>query len=266
MTSLRTRTSFGRVAALVLTLLAMPLAGCATAGRETTAAADDANDPLEGLNRTVYGFNQIADFLIINPAAEIYRTVLPDPVERSVRNFLRNLSSPLVLANQLLQGDWEGAKNAGSRFVINTVGGVGGLFDVADGMGYPYQHEDFGQTLGVWGLPEGAYLVLPILGPSSLRDATGIGVEWFSDPVNILAENNGYGWVPITRGATTGLDARNEYRGVIDDVRRNSIDPYAQFRSLYRQRRASEIRDGRSAPGGTTEFPEFEDTPATPAR
>jgi len=264
MTLPRTRSSLGRAAVLALTLLALPVAGCATAGREPVASVDDANDPLEGLNRTVYGFNEIADFLIINPAADIYRTVLPDPVQDGVRNFLRNLASPLVLANQLLQGDWKGAENALNRFVINTLGGVGGIFDVATDQGFPYEHEDFGQTLAVWGAPEGFFLVLPVLGPSSLRDAAGIGAEWFTDPVNIWADNTGRDTVPPARAITTGLDTRNQYRGVIDDVRRNSLDPYAQFRSLYRQRRSAEIRDGMNAPA--EEFPEFKDIPPTPAR
>jgi phospholipid-binding lipoprotein MlaA len=242
-----------RAAVLALALAILPLGGCATMGQEA-----DANDPLEPINRVVWGVNEGVDILLIRPAADTYRTVVPDPVQRAVRNFLRNLASPIIIANQLLQGDLEGAQTAFTRFVINTTAGIGGLMDVAESSGYPFEYEDFGQTLAVWGVPEGAYLFLPVLGPSSLRDAGGLAVDSLADPINLWAGATDRDAVVVGRGVASGIDTRAQYIGVIDDVRRNSLDPYAQLRSLYRQRRAAEIRDGQ---GADTEFPEFEDTP-----
>jgi phospholipid-binding lipoprotein MlaA len=236
-------------------LLALPLAGCATT---EGGGGGEAGDPLEPVNRLVWAVNEPVDILILRPAADTYRTVVPDPIQRAVRNFLYNLASPLVIANQLLQADWDGAQVAFNRFLINTTAGVGGLFDVATGAGYPYEYEDFGQTLAVWGVPEVAYLYLPILGPSSVRDAGGLVVDSLADPVNQWASATDRDAIPLGRAGTTGLDSRAQYIGVIDDVRRNALDPYAQLRSLYRQRRAAEIADGN---GGGTEFPEFDDTP-----
>jgi phospholipid-binding lipoprotein MlaA len=248
-----------RAAAFALLLTALPLAGCATAPGEDPldTIATDPGDPLEPVNRAVYGFNEGLDILVLRPAAEVYRGAVPTPVRMAVRNFLLNLTSPLLVANELLQGDFDGAQVAFSRFLVNTTLGLGGAFDIAGQYrGLHYDYEDFGQTLAVWGVPDGPYLVLPVLGPSNLRDAVGLTVDTMADPVNIWANNTDNTGAMTARAGVTGVDTRTELIEAVDDLRRNSLDPYASARSLYRQRRAVEISDGN---GGGIEFPEYED-------
>lgn len=238
-------------------LASLPLGGCATAPGEDSLSAITDGDPLEPVNRVVYGFNEAADILVLRPAAEVYRGTVPTPVRMAVRNFLLNLTSPLLVANELLQGDFEGAQVAFSRFLVNTTIGLGGAFDIAGQYrDLHYDYEDFGQTLAVWGVPDGPYLVLPLLGPSNLRDATGLVADTAADPVNIWANNTDNTGAMTVRAGVTGVDTRTELIEAVDDLRRNSLDPYASARSLYRQRRAAEIHDGN---GGGVEFPDYED-------
>lgn len=247
-----------RAAAFALLLTSLPIGGCATApGDDPLSAIATSGDPLEPVNRVVYGINEAADILVVRPAAEVYRGTVPMPVRMAVRNFLLNLTSPLLVANELLQGDFEGAQVAFSRFLVNTTIGVGGAFDIAGQYrGLHYDYEDFGQTLAVWGVPDGPYLVLPLLGPSNLRDTTGLAVDTMADPVNIWTNNTDNTGAAATRTGMTGLDTRAELIEAVDDLRRNSLDPYASARSLYRQRRANEISDGN---GNGVEFPEYDD-------
>ena len=215
------------------------------------SSEDDADeDPLEGFNRAMFGFNEFFDALLLRPAAEFYAKVLPPPLQRGIRNFLRNLRSPIILANDLLQGEGERAGITVSRFFINTTIGIGGLSDQAGRMGYFYHNEDFGQTFAVWGSGSGPYLVLPILGPSNPRDLVGTVVEYLVDPVNIWADNQDHDWIPLTRTVSTGVAALE----ILDEAKKSSLDYYATIRSLYNQRRADEIRNGedvddRPAPG-----------------
>ncbi|HYD30686.1 MAG TPA: VacJ family lipoprotein [Azospirillaceae bacterium] len=230
-------------------LVALSLGACALppsdpVGRE---AYWEANDPFEGVNRAVFGLNEGTDILVIRPAAEIYRGVVPSPVRDAVRNFLRNLASPIVIANQLLQGDMKGVSVAVRRFLINTTVGVGGLVDVAEREGLPYESEDFGQTLAVWGVPEGPYVVLPLLGPSSVRDSVGLAADTAADPVRIVANHNEADDVLIGRAAASGVDTRARLIEPVDDLRKNSLDYYAAVRSLYRQRREADITDRKAA-------------------
>lgn len=220
--------------------------------------AEDVNDPLEPVNRAIFWVNEGLDVVIIRPAAKVYRTVLPTPVQKGVRNVLRNLRSPLDLTNQLLQGDWHGAGDVLRRFTINTTIGLGGLMDVAADHGMPYEYESLDQTLAVWGIPEGPYLVLPLLGPSSVRDATGFVGEYFADPVSNYASNTDQDWITLTRGTLTALDTRAEYIEALDDVKRNSFDYYASMRSLYRQRRDGWIRDGKPDVEQMPDIPDYE--------
>lgn len=220
--------------------------------------AEDVNDPLEPINRGIFWFNEGVDIVLIKPAAKVYRTVLPTPAQKGVRNVLRNLRSPLDLTNQLLQGDWHGAGNVFRRFVINTTVGLGGLIDVAADKGMPYEYESLDQTLAVWGVPEGPYLVLPLLGSSSLRDATGLAGEFLADPVSNYASNTDRDWFNYTRAGLTALDTRAEYIEAIDDIKRNSFDYYASMRSLYRQRRDGWIRDGKPDVEQMPEIPNYE--------
>jgi len=203
------------------------------------------NDPFEGLNRGIFEFNRVVDGIIIKPAAQIYRGVLPQEAQNGIRNFLRNLRSPIILLNNLLQGDMDAAGNTIGRFLLNSTAGLGGVLDLAADRGLPYRGEDFGQTFGVWGIGEGPYLMLPILGPSNVRDTTGLVAEWFADPVNIALDNNDLEWLIYVRAGLTGIDARSRSIDVLEELERTSLDYYAAIRSLYRQQRANDIRNSR---------------------
>nr|NIS42375.1 VacJ family lipoprotein [Desulfuromonadales bacterium] len=201
----------------------------------------DANDPLETPNRLIFAMNEMVDVVLLQPVAAGYRFLLPDGVRDSVRNFARNLRSPVILANDVFQGDEERVKTTFSRFMINSTLGIGGLFDIADGMGYPFHKEDFGQTLGTYGVGEGFYLVLPILGPSSARDGTGLVVDTLMDPFRYIFSQQ----IQLTRFAVEGIDLRSRNIEAIEELRRDSVDFYARIRSLYRQHRENEINNGR---------------------
>jgi phospholipid-binding lipoprotein MlaA len=247
----------GAAAALAVVALA---SGCASTPQDPEAAAVRAelDDPLEPLNRYVFDVNDGLDILLLRPVADIYRGVVPEPIRTSVRSFLRNLRSPIDFANEVLQGDVEGAETAAARFLVNTTIGFAGLADVAAEAGLPYTEEDFGQTLAVWGVAPGPYLVLPVLGPSNVRDTAGYAVDSLADPVNIYLRNNDASWLVFTRLGVTAVDNRSRTIELVDDLRANSIDYYAAVRSLYRQNRANQINDGAAAPGAD-EFPDFEE-------
>jgi phospholipid-binding lipoprotein MlaA len=213
---------------------------------QTAPAPDmDDNDPLEGLNRGIFEFNRVVDGIIIKPAAQVYRGVLPQEAQDGIRNFLRNLRSPIILLNNLLQGDMDAAGNTIGRFLLNSTAGLGGVLDLAADRGLPYRGEDFGQTFAVWGIGDGPYLMLPILGPSNVRDTTGLVAEWFTDPVNIALDNNDLEWLIYVRAGLTGIDARARSLDLLDELERTSLDYYAAIRSLYRQQRANDIRNSR---------------------
>ena len=201
---------------------------------------EDVNDPLETPNRFIFAANETLDVLVIKPAAMTYRFLVPDGVRDSIRNFLRNLRSPVILANDVFQGDEERVNTTFKRFFINSTIGIGGLFDVAEDMGHPFHDEDFGQTLGTYGVGEGFYLVLPLLGPSSARDGTGLVVDYFLDPLTYLLDSE----ILLARAALTGLDKREQNIETLEEIKKDSVDFYARIRSLYRQDRELEIRNG----------------------
>lgn len=220
-----------RAAALALGLTA--LAG----GVEAQTVAD----PLEPVNRAVFAFNQYADRFVLEPTARAYRTVAPVPVRRSVRNFLANLRSPVVFANDLLQGERERAGTTLGRFMINSTLGVFGLFDPAKALGHPPHWEDLGQTLGVYGVGDGPYLMLPLLGPSNLRDAVGRVGDFFLDPWPQCCL--GFEEQLARRGGEV-VSEREANIELIEDLEAGSIDLYATVRTIYAQRRAADIRNG----------------------
>jgi phospholipid-binding lipoprotein MlaA len=169
-------------------------------------------------------------------------------VRDSLRDFLRNLRAPLIFANNALQGDFEHAGQTFARFTLNSTLGVGGLIDVAGRWGQlPYHEQDLGVTFGVWGIPEGPYLVIPVLGPSDPRDLVGQTAEGFGDPFNKLVTGNPYTlyWIPFVRGGVSGIDQRSRYIETLSDIERTSLDYYATIRSLYRQRRAALVHGQR---------------------
>jgi phospholipid-binding lipoprotein MlaA len=226
-----------RVIALVLaSLLLLPATG---------HAQTDAGDPLESFNRGVFQVNLFLDELILEPVALGYRLVTPGIVRTGVRNFLDNLSAPLVAANDLLQGEPQRATDTIGRFMLNTIMGVGGLVDVGGMLGMPERHfEDFGQTLAVYGVGSGPYLLLPLLGPSNPRDAAGRVVGFFTDPFGLFTPTD----ISIARAGADVLSFREANIENIEELRRTSLDFYAATRTLAQQYRANEIRNGAPAP------------------
>jgi ABC-type transporter lipoprotein component MlaA len=187
--------------------LAGPLLVLAWALVAVPALAQDENDPLEPVNRAVFQFNRVLDGLILEPAALMYRMATPAFVRDGVQNFLANLRTPVVLANDLLQGEFGRAEKTLGRFMLNTILGVGGLIDVGGRVGMPERHyEDFGQTLAVYGVGEGPYLMLPVLGPSNPRDAVGRVVDLLFDPLFFLAPAD------VSYGRRGGELSRAEHR------------------------------------------------------
>ena len=208
-------------------------------------AQDDENDPLEPVNRAVFQFNRVLDGLILEPAALMYRMATPAFVRDGVQNFLANLRTPVVLANDLLQGEFGRAEKTLGRFMLNTILGFGGLIDVGGRVGMPERHyEDFGQTLAIYGVGAGPYLMLPVLGPSNPRDAVGRVVDLLFDPLFFLAPTD----VSYARFGADAVSFREQNIETIDELERSSIDFYAATRTLVRQLRANEIRNGAPAP------------------
>ncbi len=204
-------------------------------------------DPLEPVNRVVFQFNQVVDGLVLKPVAQLYNFALPQFARTGVRNFLDNLRSPVIFANDLLQGEDERAGTTLGRFMINSTLGVFGVWDLATRLGYEKHYEDFGQTLAIYGVQPGPYLVLPILGPSTPRDATGFAVDALVlDPVPYFITDEEQ-WI---RYGTELIATRAELLPATDDLEANSLDLYVSYRTVFWQRRQSEIRNG-SAPQDT---------------
>ena len=235
-----------RIALVLAALSALVLGGCASVPNdpEERKAYYETNDPIEPVNRAIFSFNQGLDAVILKPVASVYKQVLPQTLQDGIRNFLNNLRTPLILANNLLQGDIDGAHQTIARFTTNSIIGFGGFGDPAGDLGVKYRSEDLGQTLGVWGMGEGPYLMLPIFGPSNPRDLIGLVVESVADPIDIWADNTDREAIPISRLLLRGIDRRAGNLKTIDELEKSSLDFYATVRSLYRQVRADEIRNG----------------------
>jgi len=233
--------------------LAVGLAGCATRpdpnDAEAVAEFRETNDPLEPLNRVSYFVNDGIDTLLLRPAAEAYRIFIAPEVRTGVRNVLGNLRSPVILLNDLLQGETYRAGETVGRFVLNTTLGVLGIFDVATDLGLPGHGEDFGQSMALWGAQEGPYLFIPVLGPSNPRDLVGAGVDAVTNPFTWITGNAYFDAATNSRLVLQALDTREQLIDPLDALRASSLDPYASLRSAYRQRRAAEIRN---LPGAST--------------
>ncbi len=238
---------------LTVALLGVLTAGCSTSGPEALAQ----NDPYEHTNRAVFKFNKAIDNAFAKPVAKFYNRALPIPVRDSIHNAVINLRKPVVFGNDVLQGEVTRAGQTLARLTLNSTLGVAGLFDVATVFGVPDHTEDFGQTLGVWGAGEGAYLVIPLMGPSSPRDLTGDIADIFLDPLTYIKFHGSDTWYAVRTGVDV-LDMRAGSVDTVDQIERTSIDFYATTRSLYRQYRSSEIRNGAPAPQDT---PGMSDTP-----
>jgi phospholipid-binding lipoprotein MlaA len=219
--------------ALVL-VLALAGAGCAS-------TRSDPRDPLESVNRAVYVFNEKADEMVLRPAARLYRNVTPSGLRDGVRNFFNNLDDLYIGANNLLQGKVELAMSDLMRVAVNTTLGFFGVIDWASDMGLEKHNEDFGQTLARWGVGDGVYLVLPLLGPSTLRDTAALPVDWEGDPV--------YWHTPVDeRNALTVMRTvarRADLLAASRTLEEAALDRYVFLREAYLQQRRSRIHDGR---------------------
>lgn len=221
---------------LLVGLLATTLTGCATVGTEYR----DPRDPWEPFNRAMYEFNDGLDRAIIKPVAQGYKAVVPTPVDKGITNFFANLSDVRSAANNLLQLKVTRAASDVGRVVINTTVGVLGFIDVATNMNIPRYNEDFGQTLGVWGVSSGPYLVLPFFGPSSGRDAVGTAVDWYADPVTYV-DSDALRW---GLRAVRIVDRRADLLGASRVLEEAALDPYRFVREGYLQRRQNDVYDG----------------------
>jgi phospholipid-binding lipoprotein MlaA len=206
------------------------------------AAVDDTNDPYEATNRAIFGFNQNVDRAVLVPVANAYRAVIPSTFRDMIHDFLQNLNSPIIFANDVLQGQPGLATQTFGRALLNTTIGFGGFIDVASKWGVPYHTNDLGITLATWGVEPGPYLMLPVLGPSNPRDTFGDIADGFGDPGNIVASNHNKLWAAFARSVASGIDERSRNIESLAEIERTSLDFYATVRSLARQRRAAQIR------------------------
>ena len=220
---------------LSIIFLSLLIAGCAgTQNRHT----DPENDPWEGFNRKVYAFNDGLD-KVVRPVAVGYDKIMPDPFQRGVGNFFRNLDIPVTFVNQVLQGKFTQSLDSLGRFIVNSTVGLLGFFDIASKAGMPYYNEDLGQTLATWGYEDSRYLMLPFFGPSTFRDGMGRYTDSFIHPVGRAIHGRNEWGLWIVRG----IDQRARY--LDQDAELNqAYDPYVLMRDVWMQNREFQIYDG----------------------
>jgi phospholipid-binding lipoprotein MlaA len=241
----------------VLRALAIGLCGLAVTACATTPPTPEMianNDPYEPTNRDTLKFNGWIDRYFVIPTVALYFVMVPEGGRRSVHHFLENLTLPTTFVNDMLQGELKRGGQTTARFLINTTIGFGGLLDPASKMKIPDHGEDFGQTLAVWGVDEGPYLMLPFFGPSNPRDAFGIAADVGLDPTTYIHFKQ-HIWWDAGREYFTILDLRAQTYQTVQSIQRSSVDYYASLRSLYRQLRDNEIRNGRAPK--TEDLPDF---------
>ncbi len=239
-------------------VLGLALAGLLPACATLPSGERDPRDRFERTNRAIYRFNDALDRGVAKPVAKGYVKVTPAPIRTGVGNFFRNLTYPTVIVNDLLQLKARAFAADTARLVVNTTIGIGGLFDPASRMGMPTGNEDFGQTLGRWGIPPGPYVMLPVFGPSSVRDTFGSVADYFTDPNTYVKDN-------YVRYGLTGMslvDQRAELLAT-EDVLNRTYDPYTFIRNAYLQRRQYLVKDG-GVPDEQPEIFEDEAAPTTP--
>ena len=225
---------------IAVTLL---LGGCASSSQ-----SDAVNDPLESVNREVFAFNHSLDNRAALPAATYYTSAVPQDARDGVHNFLSNLSLPVTFANDVLQGETTQAGNTVCRFGVNTTVGVLGIMDPASGMGYSEHEADFGQTLAVYGVPGGPYMVLPLLGSTQPRELAGkLLVDLYFNPLGYVTYH-GKLYVSLTENVLKLVDQRSRKIGALRDVERTSIDYYASMRNIYLQKHSTNSSDEDVAP------------------
>ncbi len=224
-----------------LGLLSLALQGCASLPNGKPAS----DDPLESMNRAIFKFNQSADRVVLKPVAEAYTSTLPEQLRISISNFFGNIGEVGSVANDLLQLKFKQAGRDSGRFLLNTTVGFFGFFDPATEYGIPRNDEDFGQTLGYWGVPAGPYLVLPLLGPSNLRDTAGLVADAQVDPQRQVADTRARTWLLYGGGVVNAIDARARYLGAERTLDSAATDPYLFLKNGYSLRRKSLILDGK---------------------
>lgn len=237
-----------KIAILFMSAALVLMAGCAKRPPDTNpqalSAYLEANDPLEPMNRAIFSFNQGFDRILLEPAARFYRQFGPPDIRKGISNFVNNWQEPVTFVNDVLQGEMSRAGTTLGRFLINSTFGLLGMLDPATYWGIEHHSEDFGETFAVWGIGEGPYLMLPILGPSNLRDFSGFMVDFFYDQVSLWLDNRGWVYVRYGRLALRGLIYREENLETLDDLGKSSTDFYATIRSAYRQNRDYQINNG----------------------
>jgi len=221
--------------------MALLVAAC-SAQNGTGESGDAIYDPYEETNRNIHAFNRGLDRAVVRPVGVGITTILPDEVEDSIGNFATNLGQPKVMVNSLLQGDLRGLGISTVRFLTNSTLGLFGLFDVASELNVPQHDADFGQTLYVWGVKEGAYIEVPVLGPSTQRALTGKVVDLILDPLGYYADSPEKYYETVS-SVTSSLSDRGRYAETIDSVLYESADSYAQARLIYLQNRRFELGD-----------------------
>ncbi len=225
---------------ILLSSLAIFISGCAS-----TSGYVDPRDPWEGSNRAIFKFNDGLDRAIFQPIARGYKAIMPAPMNRGVTNFFMNLGDVRSAVNNLLQFKLQRSMNDVGRLMVNSTLGVLGFMDVASNMNLPKYGEDFGQTLGVWGAKPGPYVVLPFLGPSSVRDTIGLVPDWYMAPIR---------WIPTNDAVTFGLlglwfvDRRADLLGASRVLEMAALDPYEFIRDAYLQKRHNDVYDDHPPP------------------
>jgi phospholipid-binding lipoprotein MlaA len=255
-----TKTRMSSALALVLLLCCC---GCAAATRDSTSADDvDAqHDPAEPVNRAIFKANVAADHAVIKPVAQAYIDHVPEGVQKGIHNVVQNLKEPAVAVNDALQGNVKQAWQSVERLAVNSTVGVVGAFDVAGKWGLPPHKADFGQTLAVWGVGEGPFVELPLLGPSNARDTVGAVVDMAMNPLTFVGGAPAT-YASVATGGANAVDTRAQHLHDLDELERNSLDYYATLRSVYRQHREAEINQAKSpaqAPEGQVDI----STPST---
>jgi phospholipid-binding lipoprotein MlaA len=235
--------------AAVVALAAM-LAGCASKppanDPDAVAEYNQTNDPIEPANRVFYAINDGLDTVILRPLAVAYTYAVPEVVRNHTHNVLSNLSTPVALFDDILQARPRRAGDSFMRLLVNSTVGVAGVFDVATGWGWPEHDTDAGMSLALWGLPNGPYLFLPLLGPSSPRDAAGVAGDVVMDPLTWVGRGDVVWGLSWSHYALDAIDTRAGLLDTLDKIKAQALDPYATIRSLYQQHRQSQIDEARS--------------------
>lgn len=228
-------------------LAAAALLGACATSQDPATRTDGINDPYERQNRAIHEFNKDLDQGIIQPVSKGYAAILPSEVRGLVNNFSQNLDEPGNFVNSLLQADVRGAGLSTVRFVMNTTIGLAGFVDAASELGIPENQTDFGETLSVWGTGEGAYIELPLFGPSTQRDTAGLVVDFFTNPLTYATVDDVPDrYIPPTATGLEALDFRDRFASTIESVLYESADSYALGRQTYLQNRRFELGSGEN--------------------